>query len=156
MALLHPKHNQLSQRIILFLSYKGIDHESISFERIKNSMDVLRELEFQFPHPILFIGPVEGEIQWAEGVLPDKSLFENKQQEEILKKLNPYFQEIIDKVEDQFFVMGPTFSVVDCVLAGDLIEFKTFLEIEFPKEITTYTERVKKKCAKSGLFRVRT
>lgn len=136
----------LSQSLLLFCGYKGIDCNSFQIESEKDAVETLRALEFQFPHPILFIGPVEGELQWVEGVLPSIALFENKKIEEILKTLEPYFQEIEEKVEDQFFVMGPTFSVVDCILAGDLIVLVEHLKIELPREISSYIVRVKNKC----------
>ena len=54
--------------------------------------------------------------------------------------LDSVFEEIIAKVEDEYFVMGPTFSVADCVLMSDLKEIeKTFV---LPDLIKQYTLRV--------------
>lgn len=60
--------------------------------------------------------------------------------------VRPHLSEIIDKVEDEYFIMGPTFSVADCVLAADLSGLRIVPDIAVPIEITHYIERVEKHC----------
>lgn len=63
----------------------------------------------------------------------------------------PALEEIVDIVEDEYFLMGPTFSVADCVLAADLSALRTVENITLPQEIISYIERVEKKCRVSLL-----
>ena len=60
--------------------------------------------------------------------------------------IRPHLEEIIEAVEDEYFIMGPTFSVADCILAADLSGLRLVENIELPKEITHYIERVEKHC----------
>ena len=63
----------------------------------------------------------------------------------------PHLQEIVDMVEDQYFIMGPTFSVADCILAADLSGLRLIPRVSLPPEISGYIERVEKKCHTSLL-----
>ncbi len=62
------------------------------------------------------------------------------------ENIRPHLQDIIDKVEDQYFVMGPTFSVADCVLAADLSGLRLVPDINVPIEIINYIDRVERQC----------
>lgn len=58
----------------------------------------------------------------------------------------PRLEEIIEKVEDAYFIMGPTFSVADCVLAADLSGLRLVEGIELPPQIPAYIARVERQC----------
>lgn len=58
----------------------------------------------------------------------------------------PTLEKIIDIVEDEFFLMGPTFSVADCVLAADLSGIRLIDNITIPTDIKTYIRRVERHC----------
>lgn len=58
----------------------------------------------------------------------------------------PVLEEIINKVEDEYFLMGPTFSVADCILAADLSGLRLVKNIDLPKEIVSYIEKVENIC----------
>jgi glutaredoxin 2 len=58
----------------------------------------------------------------------------------------PVLEEIIYKVEDEYFLMGPTFSVADCILAADLSGLRLVKNINLPKQIIKYIERVEERC----------
>ncbi len=58
----------------------------------------------------------------------------------------PHLEPIIDLVEDAYFIMGPTFSVADCVLAADLSGLRIVPDIALPVEIKHYIERVEQHC----------
>ena len=61
--------------------------------------------------------------------------------------IRPELSEIIDRVEEKFFVMGPTFSVADCVLAADLSGLRVVeSSIPLPSEIPAYISRVEEMC----------
>lgn len=204
-------HCPFCQRVQLFLGYKNIPHEAIilSYDDKKTpknlcnsdtlpivdfgngnimneSLSIIREIENKYPHPIGFIGPVEGLFQWSSMVMTSipryfdvllPVLFENykeftefssggkyfksskeekrgksfdilkKETPEIFEKnILPLFEDIIEKVEDEYFLMGPTFTVADCVLAADLSGLRLVKNISLPKEITNYISRVEKRC----------
>lgn len=211
MKLYHYPHCPFCQRVRLLLGYKNIPYESVELSYADSetpekligqkmlpimefddgkimgeSLDIMREIEYRFPHPIAFVGPVEGKFQWASMVavgipryfdlllpyFPDhyeefekfpegkkyfceskekkrgKSFADLKAESHTLfeKNIRPHLQEIIDTVEDEYFIMGPTFSVADCVLAADLSGLRIVDEIECPEEIVKYVERVEKMC----------
>ncbi len=108
-----------------------------STEKMGNSLSLLRDIEEFSPFPIGFIGPIESTFQWSSMILtsyPEISA-------EILESI---FEEISEKVEDEYFLMGPTFSVADCVLASDLQKLsEKFL---LPDLLTGYIDRVQKTC----------
>ena len=60
--------------------------------------------------------------------------------------VRPHLEPILQKIEDEFFLMGPTFSVADCVLAADLSALRIVPEIALPPQILKYCERVERKC----------
>lgn len=139
-----PEQFSYAGRIQNFLLLKGLSAEQFieNFplvasqpEKISgaDSVKILRDIEEKFPFPIGFIGPIEATFQWSTMILtsyPEIS-------EDILA---PIFEEIEEKVEDEYFLMGPTFSVADCVLASDLQQIgKNF---PLPPLIQMYTERV--------------
>ncbi len=70
----------------------------------------------------------------------------NERVEIFNKAIRPHLNEIIDKVEDEYFIMGPTFSVADCVLAADLSGLRIVPDIEVPTEIIHYIKRVEQRC----------
>jgi glutaredoxin 2 len=211
MKLYHYPHCPFCQRVRLLLGYKNIPYESVELSYadaetpekligqkmlpiiefddgkvMAESLDILREIELRFPHPIAFIGPVEGKLQWASmaavGIpryfdlllpcFPDhyqefqkfpegKKYFQASKEKrrgksfEQLKaeapklfeeNILPHLQEILDTVEDQYFVMGPTFSVADCVLAADLSGMRIVKNIAVPENLVQYIERVEKTC----------
>lgn len=212
MKLYHYPHCPFCQRVRLFLGFKGIEYESITpsyadkdtpmkltghktlpimdfgdGKVMGESLDIIREIEYRFPNPIGFVGPVESKFQWASMVAvgipryfdlllpwyPDaykqefgndpeglKYYKEHKEAKrgvsfEILKEQSPaifadsilpHMQEIMDAVEDDYFVMGPTFSVADCVLAADLSGLRCVGNIELPSELSGYIDRVERQC----------
>ena len=211
MILYHYPHCPFCQRIRLFLGFKNIpytlkavpysDKETpqelcgsstlpiIDFEDgtiINESIDIIREIEHKFPHPIGFIGPVEARFQWSTMVMTSLPRYfdlllpacadnyaeftENPQELAYFQKIkeekrgktfselksdnaqifestvSPTLEEIIDMVEGEFFVMGPTFSVADCVLAADLSLLRIVEDINLPSEITQYIQRVESRC----------
>ena len=131
-------------RIQNFLDFKSLPfsyleenfsnlHSSYSEISSEDSIKLLRDIEYNTPFPIGFIGPIESIFQWSTMVLTSYSDLH----QDILDSV---FEEIIAKVEDEYFVMGPTFSVADCVLMSDLKEIeKTFV---LPDLIKQYTLRV--------------
>lgn len=135
-----------TKRVQNFLAFKGISYETIvdentvdirlCFENGKistGSVTILRDIEENFPHPIGFIGPIESMFQWSTMALtsyPEIS-------QDILKSI---FDEIIEKVEDEYFIMGPTFSVADCVLSADLATLPS--DIFLPPLVQEYRSRV--------------
>lgn len=211
MKLYHYPHCPFCQRIRLFLGYKNISYESIVLsyddkETLKTlcdsntlpivefdngkvmneSMNIIREIENAYPHPIGFLGPVESMFQWASMIVtcipgyfdvllpvyfdhykeftdfPEGGVFFKESKEakrgksfaelkketpEIFtKNILPQLEEIIEKVEDEFFLMGPTFTVADCVLAADLSGLRLLEGIDLPKEIGDYIRRVEVRC----------
>ncbi len=52
----------------------------------------------------------------------------------------------IAKIVDDQFIMGPTFSVADCVLAADLSGLRLVEGISLPNEILEYIHRVEARC----------
>lgn len=211
MKLYHYPHCPFCQRVRLFLGYKNIPYESLvlSYEDtntpqklcksqtlpifdfgdgiiMNESLNIIREIENRFPHPIGFLGPVEGLFQWAsmamislpryfDMLLPayfdhykefkdnqktaqyfksskekkrGKSFDQLKEESPEIFKNNiiPQIEEIIEKVEDEFFLMGPTFTVADCVLAADLSGLRLVHNINLPSEISSYIDRVEQKC----------
>ena len=131
-------------RIQNFLKFKGLSFSYLeeNFPSIpslqseissEDSIKLLRDIEYNTPFPIGFIGPIESIFQWSAMILTSYSHLN----QEILESI---FDEIIEKVEDEYFVMGPTFSVADCVLMSDLKEIeKNFV---LPDLIKQYTLRV--------------
>ena len=117
---------------------------STSNEVFENSLHALREIEAEYPHPIGFIGPVESVLQSTAMLIPKKITTKNS--EDILKLFSQIFDNIIDKIEYSDFLMGPTFTVADCVLAGDLNAMKTVYSITLPPEVSAYISRVENKC----------
>ncbi|HID91537.1 TPA: hypothetical protein EYP45_00240 [Candidatus Peregrinibacteria bacterium] len=113
-------------------------------EIFENSLHAMREIEEEHPHPIGFIGPVESLFQ-STGLLLPKT-FSSQSNETIIKFFTTIFEEIIDKIEYSDFLMGPTFSVADCVLAGDLQAIEKCFNVSLPTEISEYIIRVSKKC----------
>ncbi|MEI7511107.1 MAG: glutathione S-transferase N-terminal domain-containing protein [Candidatus Peregrinibacteria bacterium] len=73
--------------------------------------------------------------------------------EELKKEIPQIYEENIKAglldiaavVEDEF-IMGPTFSVADCVLAADLSGLRLVPGIELPPEIPAYIKRVEARC----------
>ena len=110
----------------------------------------MREIEQQHPYPIGFIGPIEQIFQWAStvvnGIPKYFEIIKNKDTELFEKNILPHLAPIIEKVEDQYFIMGPTFSVADCVLAADLSKLREIPDIKVPVEIVHYIARVEKTC----------
>lgn len=164
-----------TNRIQLFLKYKHIEYKYIKLENstdakaleikenlkiknfpvlineinqetqiFENSLHAMREIEEVYPHPIGFIGPVESLFQSTSLLLPKTLSSQNT--ETIFKFFTTIFEDIIDKIEYSDFLMGPTFSVADCVLAGDLQAIKSCFNISLPSELSEYIERVSKKC----------
>lgn len=117
---------------------------SNSKEIFDNSLNALREIEAEFPHPIGFIGPVESVFQSTAMLIPKK--ITTQKSEDILQLFSQIFDNIIDKIEYSDFLMGPTFTVADCVLAGDLNAMKTIYSITLPSELSAYIIRVENKC----------
>lgn len=212
MKLYHYPHCPFCQRVRLFLGFKNIPYESIELsyddkkttdllgfpkslpiidfddgKRMNESLDIIREVEYRFPNPIGFIGPIEGILQWASmaavGIpryfdlllpwYPDhykkyfekfpsgakfyqegkekkqgQTFFQLKEQRIKLfnENIRPHLGEIIEKVEYEYFIMGPTFSVADCVLAADLSGLRIIPDLNLPKEITHYIERAEVRC----------
>lgn len=210
-ALYHYPHCPFCQRIRLFLGYKNIEYRSVVLPYsdkktpqelcnsstlpimdfgdgliINESLNIIREIENRFPHPIGFIGPVESVFQWSSMVMvsipryfdmllpayhkhspeftenpADAEFFKTTKEQkrgktfEVLRKESPeifehnvlpVLQDIIEKVEEEFFLMGPTFTVADCVLASDLSGLRLVDEISLPHEIQWYIQRVEQKC----------
>ena len=204
-------HCPFCQRVQLFLGYKNIPHEAIvlSYDdketpkklcgsstlpiidfgngKIMNeSLLLIREIENEYPHPIGFIGPVEGLFQWSSMIMTSipryfdillpvlfdhykeftdfpaggkyfqeskekkrgKTFIELKKESADIFEINiiPLLEPIIEKVEDEYFLMGPTFTVADCVLAADLSGLRLVKNIKIPQEITDYIVRVEKRC----------
>ena len=212
MKLYHYEHCPFCQRVRLFLGMKGIAYEKVllSYDDastpekligkrglpimefddgtlMNESLDIIREIEMQFPHPIGFIGPVEAKFQWASMVMTSlpqyfdillpayadfysaefekfpegkkyfvtskekkrgKSFEELKEETPAIftRNILPTLESIIEIVEDEFFLMGPTFSVADCVLAADLSGLRCIKNITLPKEISMYISRVEEHC----------
>ena len=161
-----------TNRILLFLQYKKAEytHTEVSQEKLKelktqfnfssvpvlintrnnkseifeNSLHALREIEEEFPHPLGFIGPVESLFQSTSMLIP-KTL-NTKNSADIRTLFSEIFESIIDKLEYSDFLMGPTFTVADCVLAGDLQAMQHIFSLKLPKELTEYVIRVQNKC----------
>jgi glutaredoxin 2 len=212
MKFYHYVHCPFCQRVRLFLGFKRLAYESvvlsyadadtptqltgkhmlpiIEFDDgvvMNESLDIIREIEMSFAHPIGFIGPVEPHFQWASQIavgipryfdllLPwyfshytaeferfssgaeyfkqSKETKRGKSFEELKTEapqifeefVRPELNEIIDRVEEKFFVMGPTFSVADCVLAADLSGLRLVKNIPLPPEIPAYIARVEEMC----------
>lgn len=160
MKLIANPAQHFSKRIILFLGFKNIPYTLIKTQTnefpileinekkyIGNTLNILRDIEYAFPYPIGFIGPVETKIQWASMILTSTPSFQKIiQNQEISKEEMISYQEIFEEiegiVEDEYFVMGPTFSVADCVLSADLSVFSSLSET-----LTNYITRVKKRTA---------
>jgi len=124
-------------RIQNFLDFKHISPEIFSQKNSEisasESVKMLRDIEEFSPFPIGFIGPIESIFQWSTMVLTSYSDIN----QEVLESV---FKEIIEKVEDEYFVMGPTFSVADCVLVSDLKEIEK--KFVLPDLIKQYVLRV--------------
>ncbi len=136
-----------SNRIKLFLQYKHAKYTSKyknKLEKFDNSLNALREIELDFPHPIGFIGPVESLLQSASMIIPKNIITQNNK--DILLLFAEIFEEIIEKIEYSDFLMGPTFTVADCVLTGDLMAMQEIFEIKLPIELSTYIKKVQNKC----------
>ncbi len=163
MKLIGNTHHPLCKRIKLFLGYKNIPVEIVHQGNVMNpilqteekevsgdTIDILREIEYAVPHPIGFIGPVESRLQWANMMLSTtpgyQEILEGKEiSEEMTQRFAELFKEIEEHVEDEYFVMGPTFSVADCVLAADLEPLQKSFSA-FPHTLTNYITRVQKRC----------
>jgi len=104
-------------RILNFLKFKNIEFspEKHLLKNPENSKHVLRDIEETQPFPIGFIGPIEATFQWSTMIL---TAYDELSQEIV----DSAMEQIEEKVEDEYFLMGPTFSVSDCVLASDLQE----------------------------------
>lgn len=204
-------HCPFCQRVQLFLGYKNIPYEAIVLSYhdkktpqqlcnsetlpifdfgngkiINESLHIIREIENFVPHPIGFIGPVEGLFQWSSMIMTSipkyfdillpvlfdhykefidfpeggtyfkeskeakrgKTFTELKSEAADIFTTNvlPLLEPIIEKVEDEFFLMGPTFTVADCVLAADLSGLRLVQNIDVPKEILDYIDRVERRC----------
>ncbi len=123
-----------------FLVHTHEDHKEI----FENSLHALREIEAEFPHPIGFIGPVESILQSTAMLFPKDITI--KKSENISIAFSHIFESIIEKLEYSDFLMGPTFTVADCVLAGDLKAMQTSLNAKLPPELSQYILRVENKC----------
>lgn len=164
------------KRVELFLSYKSIPFEKqilpqedlpifgksslpvVAFDDgtiMDNSIPLLREIEYRSPHPIGFVGPVEPKVQWASMLFTSTPYFGDicKQlllKEEMSSVFTKYFlpplTDIVEMVEDEYFIMGPTFSVADCILAADMLPFISYGFDGIPTEILSYQKRVFQKC----------
>jgi hypothetical protein len=102
-------------------------------EKFSGTLSSIRETEERFPFPIGFIGPIESTLQWSSMIIAALPEFSKQ-------ALEPVFAEIQEKVEDEFFLMGPTFTVADCILASDLKNLQKQMGI--PVFLTKYIERV--------------
>ena len=129
-------------RIQNFLQFKKINNfQNISPQTSSESLTTIRDIEEKQPFPIGFIGPIESLFQWSSMIISALPEFS----QEIL---NPIFEEIIEKVEDEYFLMGPTFTVADCILASDLKNIENLViknstkKILLPSEIKNYIQRV--------------
>lgn len=210
-TLYHYPHCPFCQRIRLFLGYKNIEYRSVVLPYsdkitpqelcnsstlpimdfgdgliMNESLNIIREIENRFPHPIGFIGPVESVFQWAsmlmvsipryfDMLLPayhkySPEFIENPVDAEFFKTIKeakrgktftvliqespeifknnvlPVLGDIIEKVEEEFFLMGPTFTVADCVMVADLSGLRLVDDITLPSEIRGYIDRVEQKC----------
>ncbi len=110
----------------------------------ENSLDAMREIEEVFPHPIGFIGPVEPLLQTSSLLLP-KTL-SHTDTKTILNFFSTLLKDITKKLEYSDFLMGPTFSVADCVLTGDLQALEQCFPITLPPPLVQYCQRVSQKC----------
>ncbi len=114
-------------RVINFLRFKGIQKiencKEIEIEKKyiphtqEDSKKILRDIEETSPYPIGFIGPIESIFQWSSMILTAH----DELSQEIV---NSVLEQIEEKIEEEYFLMGPTFSVADCVLSSDLTEIK--------------------------------
>lgn len=120
------------RRIEWFCGFKNIEVVSVVSSITKSqSIETLREIEEKHPYPIGFVGPCEGKIVWASDMVMGDFID---------------FEEIMEVVEDEYFIMGPTFSVADCILAADLTELRLNSKILFPEGIINYIKRVELIC----------
>lgn len=172
------EHCPFCKRVELFCSYKNLPIEKkiitpkdlpayghaevpiVIFEdgsAYNGSIALLREIEYRFPHPIGFVGPVEGLVQstsmimngipgYFDCISPKSSLEDTEKQTIFQNNILPLLEDIIEKVENDYFLMGPTFSVADCILCGDLFPFFQNNIFEMPEEIQRYYQRVLQKC----------
>jgi glutaredoxin 2 len=102
-----------------------------------------------------FVSDPKGKAYYREGKEAKRGItfeaLKAKRIEIFNDQVLPHLEEILEKVEDQYFVMGPTFSVADCVLAADLNGLRLVPDIALPPEIPAYIKRVEKHCHTSLL-----
>lgn len=164
------------KRVLYFVQYKSLPVEIVTISpeelplyshatvpimqwddgtTMNDSIPLIREIEYRFPHPIGFVGPVEPRMQWASMIISKmpgyKDICMADEKSESLQQIFtttmlPLMEEIQDLVEDDFFIMGPTFSVADCILAADLSPLLAKNFNGMPPEIPAYCKRVLQKC----------